>query len=384
MNEVTQQQGSRDLVIRADQSDWTTEQATALFDMFGIGDAPLPVIHGYFHVCKTTGLDPFRRQIHLIERAGKWTPQTSIDGFRIIRDRSGVYDGDETFWAGPDGVWQEAWLDPDNPPVAAKFVLYVKGRSKPVTAVALWREYVQTKRDGSTTSMWARMSAHMLAKVAEALAIRKAFPDDTGGLYTDDEMAQASNEPQLEPGETMASRRRDRSPGIMDLDEPPVQKSGAHYATQDVGGGFMDAPAAASAEDPNVVDAEIVEEPVSQPEAHAAAAPAPEPAREAPQPAEAAPTPENAVPAEEQGAPMNMNPEPDPGPQHKWIWSGKLVEVLEQPGFDLYKLRVVYDEAAAAGALGDPVPWAGRSFEETVQAIRANLEAGNDPVAGIQ
>lgn len=375
MNEMAQQQGSRDLAIRPEQSDWTSEQATALFDMFGIGGAPLPVIHGYFHVCKTTGLDPFRRQIHLIERAGKWTPQTSIDGFRIIRDRSGVYDGDETFWAGPDGVWQEAWLDPDNPPVAAKFVLYVKGRSKPVTAVALWREYVQTKRDGSTTSMWARMSAHMLAKVAEALAIRKAFPDDTGGLYTDDEMAQASNEIEATP----SRGGRQRSPGIMDLEEPQVSTSTAHRPDQAVGGGFMDAPA----DDPNIVDAEEV---TDEAEAHVAAAPAPVPAPEAPQPAESIPGPESvdyAAVQEAEAAPMDMNPQPDPGPNLTWPWATKLAEVLKDPQFDVYKLRVVYDEAAAAGALGSRVPWAGRSFDETVQAIRANLDAGRDPVEGI-
>ena len=191
MNEVATRAVGSALAIRQDQADWTPEQGQALLEMFNLGGAPLPVIRSYFHICQTTWLDPFKRQIHLIERQGKFTPQTSIDGFRIIRDRSGVYDGDETFWCGDDGVWTDAWLKPE-PPTAAKFVLYVKGRSKPVTAVARWSEYVQTKSNGDITKMWQRMAAHMLAKVAEALAIRKAFPDDTGGLYTDDEMAQAT------------------------------------------------------------------------------------------------------------------------------------------------------------------------------------------------
>jgi hypothetical protein len=51
---------------------------------------------------------------------------------------------------------------------------------------------VQAKKDGKPNSMWAKMACNQLAKCAEALAIRKAFPEDLAGLYAPEEMQQAS------------------------------------------------------------------------------------------------------------------------------------------------------------------------------------------------
>lgn len=358
------------LAIRSDQTDWTAGQGQALLEMFNLGNAPISTIQSYFHICQTTGLDPFKRQIHLIERSGKWTPQTSIDGFRIIRDRAGVYDGDETFWCGDDGVWVDAWIKPE-PPTASMFKLYVKGRSRPVTAVARWVEYVQTKGNGQVTHMWAKMAAHMLAKVAEALAIRKAFPDDTGGLYTDDEMAQASND-----GGQASSSGRQRSPGIMDLETPAAAAPEQTFGDPGVGGGFMNvappaaAPAAPEApqEDPNIEDAVIVPD---------------EPQQAPPAAPPAAPPVQEAAPAPEMGEPMNMQPEAESERTHQFIWAEKLAVAMETPGFDVYSLRAVYDEAAAAGALGEPIPWGLENFDATVMAIKANLDAGLPMMQGV-
>jgi phage recombination protein Bet len=161
--------------------------------------------------CARTGLDPFDRQIYFIKRkqkdkSGNWIEvgqtQTSIDGFRVVAERTGEMDGQEVAWCDETGVWSDVWLK-NTPPLAARVIVYRKGCAHGFPAVARYDEYVQTKKDYNSnaqapTGMWAKMPANQLAKCAEALALRKAFPKQLSGLYTRDEMAQAET-PRAEP-----------------------------------------------------------------------------------------------------------------------------------------------------------------------------------------
>lgn len=168
------------LALTADQVEWTPVQRAALVHL-GIDKAPASDQAVFRHVAQRTGLDPFAKQIWMIPRGNKWTIQTAIDGFRLIADRRPEYRGQtEPEWCGDDGVWQAAWFSV-KPPAAARVGVVRADWERPIYGVAMYREYNQGN------SMWKDKPAHMLAKVAEALALRKAFPNDLSGLYTDDE-----------------------------------------------------------------------------------------------------------------------------------------------------------------------------------------------------
>lgn len=146
----------------------------------------------FLHMIEKTGLDPIARQIYAIARQTKvkkgnnyeWVPvmsiQTSIDGFRLIADRTNCY----------------------SPAKPTEFQFNEHGKLLSATAYIkkfagnVWHEIGETaflSEYASNTNFWNKFPTTMLAKVAEAKALRRAFPNDLSGLYTDDEMQQSKD-----------------------------------------------------------------------------------------------------------------------------------------------------------------------------------------------
>lgn len=152
----------------------------------------------FLYTCEKRGLDPLAKQIYFQKRRSSKgedniTIITGIDGYRLAADRTGKYAGND------DPIFD----DEQNPRKATVTVYKLIGGVRcPFTCSARWDQYYP---GDSLGFMWRKMPHLMLGKCAEALALRKAFPQELSGLYIKEEMEQAgeplkiADEPRAEP-----------------------------------------------------------------------------------------------------------------------------------------------------------------------------------------
>jgi len=152
----------------------------------------------FLTVAARAGLDPFTKQIHLVKRWSKTenrdvaTIQTGIDGYRATAEKTGKYGGSD------DATFTFVEGQPKIPTSATVKVYKVMGdRTIEIRATAFWDEFSPTNE--KLAFMWKKMPKLMLAKCAEALALRKAFPNVLSGIYTHEEMEQAEEEKNEKP-----------------------------------------------------------------------------------------------------------------------------------------------------------------------------------------
>jgi len=227
-NSVAVREPSGALAIQDGQVSWDPMQLAALAQL-GIKDASDGDKQVFLHVSQRTGLDPFARQIYMIGRneklpngqwGKKWTIQTGIEGWRVIRDRAERRYGlrgilSRFTYYGSDGTPVPVWVQ-KLPPVACEVTYTVVesgGREVPYTSVLRFSEYVQMK-DGKAIAQWApdAKPVHMLEKCTEADAYRKAFPQDYSGVVLDDAMPPADADPPQERPRVTGEQARARAP----------------------------------------------------------------------------------------------------------------------------------------------------------------------------
>lgn len=178
----------------------------------------------FVELVRRTGLSPEARQIYLVKRWDKqerryaYTPLTGIDGYRLVADRTSKYAGND-----------DPIFDDERQPFKATVTVFklIGGIRCPFTASARWDQYYPGDAQGF---MWRKMPHLMLGKCAEALALRKAFPAELSGLYTDSEMEQAQaqgREAEQHQKGANGAARRDAPPA---LPPPPGNEPYNHEA----------------------------------------------------------------------------------------------------------------------------------------------------------
>lgn len=189
----------------------------------------------FLHVCRVRHLDPLQRQVHAVKRrtkegdqwVDKMTIQTGIDGYRAIANRTGVYMPSE----------KEARVEAqkqDNSDL--RVTMWVKkyhtlsATWHEFSATAYYREFVQTYKDQSgkflPNSMWTKMPINQLTKCAEALALRKGWPEELGNIYTDEEMQHADSSSFVPPDP--APNKQDKTKRDLGTLKPSTEPNRGH------------------------------------------------------------------------------------------------------------------------------------------------------------
>lgn len=189
--------------------------------------------------CERLQLDPFKKQIYFLPIRGKLQACPSIDGLRLVAKRTGRDEGKtKPQWCGEDGVWRDVWPS-KKPPVAARRGVWARGNREPTWGVVHFEEFA--KNSGN----WPSMPRHMIAKCAEALALRTEYPYEMSGVYTDDEMEAHKDAPMKHAGssgpeDTRAQyreqKRRQLPPRVVEAEpeyeQPELSEAAVRFIAQ--------------------------------------------------------------------------------------------------------------------------------------------------------
>ena len=135
----------------------------------------------FFYTCQALGLNPLLNEICAVPYKNRETGASTLsiqvmrDGFLSIAHRSGKFAGLES------GVK----TDDDGKIICGWAKVYHRDFNQPVYQEADFEEYNTPTKNGKPT-LWASKPKTMIKKVAESMALRKAF--NVNGVYAPEEM----------------------------------------------------------------------------------------------------------------------------------------------------------------------------------------------------
>lgn len=155
----------------------------------------------FINLCKFSGLNPWLKEAYCIKYGNE--PATMVVGKEAFQKRaethpafdgceSGIItldlDGNIEYRKGGFKLSEEeiigGWAE-----------VYRKDKAHSTRIEVSFDEYAGRKSDGSLNSQWAKKPGTMIRKVALVQALREAFPNSFGGMYTAEE--QGAVEPEF-------------------------------------------------------------------------------------------------------------------------------------------------------------------------------------------
>lgn len=140
-----------------------------------------PQVRIFFYTCQALGLNPLLNEIAAVTYKDRMTGKSTLsiqvmrDGFLTIAHRSGKFAGLES------GVK----VDENGKIIFGWAKVYHKDFGQPVYQEADFEEYNVPEKGGKPT-LWKSKPKTMIKKVAESMALRKAF--NINGVYSPEEM----------------------------------------------------------------------------------------------------------------------------------------------------------------------------------------------------
>lgn len=154
----------------------------------------------YLTLCRYQHLNPFLKEVYLIKYGN--SPATIVTGkdlFMKRANRNPNYVGKKAGIIVADRQTGEiieregtVYIPGSEELIGGWAKVYIKGHEEPEYASVNFDEYAGKKSDGSLNNQWATKPATMIRKVALVQALREAFPEDFGGLYSPEEMGNAA------------------------------------------------------------------------------------------------------------------------------------------------------------------------------------------------
>lgn len=148
----------------------------------------------YLNLCKYQKLNPFLKECYLVKYGDQ--PATIVTGRETFDKRAFRNKHFKGKQAGVVVVKEDGSIEnrvgaivlQNETLVGGWAKVFVDGYMVPIEIQVSLDEYIGRKKDGTPNSQWASKPATMIRKVALVQALREAFPEEYGGLYSQDEV----------------------------------------------------------------------------------------------------------------------------------------------------------------------------------------------------